>query len=188
VTADRVPEYEPPDTGSADALTLDFAELAHSILRLGEDVPVALDEDDTTETVVQLLADLRRHRKALHDLEAFVEAAAVQRIPFSKAPQRIGDQLVEVRGSKWTRTRWNHPSLARAVCADLIYDQETGAVNEEMASAVGAVADRILAAGHIDYWRATLLRQDGIDPDAFSEQVLGRRTVQLTPAVDEAVS
>lgn len=181
------PEYEPPDTGSADALGMDFAELRHAIRRLGDDVPAALDVDDTTEAVVRLLDDLRTQRKRLAELEAFVEAAAVNRIPYSKGPQRFGDLLVEVRGAKWSRAHWNHPSLVHAVCGDLIYDKDTGVPVEEVAQIVHMVRDRILAAASINYWRATVLRDQGLDPDDYADKVLGRRTVSLTPAVDEQV-
>lgn len=169
-----------------DTLMFDLADLAHIVKRLGDSVLGALDTDDTAESVVHLLAELRTQRKALADLEAFVEAAAVKRIPYSKAPQRIAGQVVEVRGgsSKWGA--WRHDDLAWAVCRDIATDKETGEVVPEVAQIIDQARSALLNCASIAYWRTTQLKPLGIDAADYAERVPSRRTVSLTPAVDEA--
>ena len=73
----------PPEAegqGALDVLSATLNTLHTAITDLADDVPAALDVDDTTEAVVSLLHDLREQRKALAQMEAYVEAAAVKRL------------------------------------------------------------------------------------------------------------
>lgn len=185
--ADLPPDYdhEPPDLGVLDALGADFADLTRVIGTLGENVPMALDVDDTTETVVRLLADLRAQRQELARIEAFVEAAAAKRLRYGR--HQVGDLIAEVRGGA-TRKTWEHDRLAFAVCQDITVDPATGEVQPEVADIVGKVRDRLINCAAISYWRSTQLKPLGIDVDKFCLTEPGRKTVQVTPAIDEAAS
>lgn len=171
---------QPVDTGAVDALDFTLADLRHYINRLSDEVPVALDFDDTTETVVRLLHDLRTQRKALAEIEAFVEAAAVKRLPWGKS--QIGDLLVDVKGGT-DRKVWEHDRLAWEVCQSIAVD-DNGEVVPEIAQIINQARSRILNCASVAYWRTNQLRPLGIDPDNFCQKVPGRRTVALTPAID----
>lgn len=176
---------EPVDTGALDDLSLTLNELASAVTRLSDDVPAALDVDDSTEAVVRLLADLREQRKALAEMEAYVEAAAVKRIPYGQT--RIGDWIVDVKGGK-DRREWKHDDLAWAVVRDVAVDKDTGEVVEEARQIVDEVRSRLLNCIGISYWRTTQLKPLGIDADDYSTSTPGRRTVRLIDALagDEA--
>lgn len=175
-------EDEPVDTGALDDLSLTLNQLAAAVAALSDDVPAALDVDDSSEAVVRLLADLREQRKALAEIEAYVEACAVKRLAYGQ--QRVGEYVAEVRGGK-DRKAWQHDRLAFAACQDLAVD-DMGVVVPEVAQIVGQVRDRLLNCAQISGWRVLQLRPLGIDVEAYCESVPGRRTVQVTPAVEAA--
>lgn len=171
---------EPEDTGALDELSRTLNELAAAVTRLSDDVPAALDVDDSIDAVVRLLADLREQRKALAEIEAYVEAAAVKRLPYGQT--RVGDLIADVKGGA-DRKVWEHDRLTWAVCESMTVDQNGERV-PEIVEIVNEVRSRILNCASVAYWRTNQLRPLGIDPDRYSVKTPGRRTVRLIDALE----
>lgn len=171
---------EVDDVVALDVLGHTLNQLAAAVSDLSDDVPAALDVDDSTDAVVRLLADLREQRKALAAIEAYVESAAVKRLKYGQ--QQVGDFIAEVRGGK-DRRNWQHDDVAFAVCRDLATDDQ-GVVIPDMAQVIDLVRSRIMNCAQVSGWRVTQLRPLGLDPDDFSESVPGRKTVTVTPAIE----
>jgi hypothetical protein len=174
----------PPDVDDVKALDdlgATLTDLAEAVARLSDDVPAALDVDDSSEAVVRLLADLREQRKQLAEMEAYVEAAAVKRLKYGQ--QQVGDFIAEVKGGK-DRKAWRHDDLAWAVCRPLAVNENTGEVVTEIAEIIDQVRSRLLNCAAVSYWRTTQLKPLGINPDDYSESTPGRRTVTVTSAIE----
>ena len=174
----------PPEAegqGALDVLSATLNTLHTAITDLADDVPAALDVDDTTEAVVSLLHDLREQRKALAQMEAYVEAAAVKRLKYGQ--QQVGEFIAEVKGGK-DRRAWQHDDLAWAVCRPLAVNENTGEVVTEIAEIIDQVRARLLNCAAVSYWRTTQLKPLGINPDDYSESTPGRRTVTVTSAIE----
>lgn len=172
----------PPETDDVVALDVlghTLSVLHTAVADLSDDVPAALDVDDSTDAVVRLLADLREQRKSLQEIEAYVEAAAVKRLKYGR--QQVGDFIAEVKGGK-NRTAWQHDDLAWAVCRPLCVDTTTGEINPEARQLVDQVRSRLLDAAAVSYWRVGILRQLDVNPEDFCTSEPGRKTCQVTPA------
>jgi len=174
----------PPDVDDVKALDdlgATLTDLAEAVARLSDDVPAALDVDDSSEAVVRLLADLREQRKQLAEMEAYVEAAAVKRLKYGQ--QQVGEFIAEVKGGK-DRKSWQHDDLAWAVCRPIAVNENTGEVVTEIAEIIDQVRSRLLNCAQVSGWRVTQLRPLGIDPERYCESTPGRKTVQVTPAIE----
>lgn len=169
------------DEGALNTLAQTLLALSSSISDLADDVPAALDVDDSTTAVVELLHDLREERKRLAEMEAYVEACAVKRLKYGQ--QQVGDFIAEVKGGK-DRKAWRHDDLAWAVCRPLAVNEDTGEVVTEIAEIIDQVRSRLLNCAAVSYWRTTQLKPLGINPDDFCESAAGRKTVTVTPAID----
>lgn len=150
------------------------------IFTLNVETKAILEDDDSPDTVVQLLNSVRTLRKALADIESSVEATAVQRLAYGET--QVGDLLVEVRSSR-KRSEWRHDDLAWRVCQDLAFDDD-GTQIDGVAEVVDKVRNRLLLCARPE-WRMTPLKDLGINPDDYSLAGESRKTVQITPAVTE---
>lgn len=165
-------DLEPPADAPSAQVGRDLADLAATVAALSETVLLALDDDDTTEAVVQLLADLHAHRTELQRLEAFVNAAAAKRLR-RNGKQTVAGIKLHVGSS---RVAWKNDDLAKDACRDLYVDKATGEIDPEARQIVDLVRSRLLLCARPD-WRLTALREIGIDPADYHEW--GRRTVSI---------
>lgn len=161
---------------------IELALIEGATKRLGEAIPAALDVDTRPEPAVELLATVRGLRKGLADLEAWLEGECVTRLHYGQ--QRLGEYVAEVRGGK-DRREWRHDDLAWAVVRDVCVDTSTGEIVPEARQIVDEVRSRLLNCAQISGWRVLQLRPLGIEADDYCTCTPGRRTVQVTPAVDE---
>lgn len=168
--------YELPQSGDPDAVTLTIAQITVLLNRLSTDVPAHLDANQTHETAIGLLAELREARQALQSIEAFTEAEAAARL--GKGKHTVDGWQVEVRGGG-TWKDWQHDRLAFAVCRDLAVDPSTGELVPEAVQIIDAVRSRLLNCARPS-WRTTQLEPLGIAPGDYARWETGRRTVALT--------
>lgn len=169
------------EPGDPYSLEQDFADLSRLTAKLTADITARLAQDPDTESACLLLLDLREARKALHDLEATVEAEAAQR--HRGRELRFEGYVAEFRGGR-RPADWQLGELTWRLIQPWAVDQQTGEVDPITAVKLDAVRERLLEAYAVTP-RTTKLREFGIDPDEFCTYVDSRRTVTVRRDVAE---
>ena len=171
MTAEYAPEYEPEPDPIQDALDL----ITTGTESLGREVA-----DDTTDPqeAVSRLHRIRAARKALAEVEAYVESHTVPLLDYGK--QEVGPWLVEIRGGA-KRNEWDHDRLAWDATRDLALID--GAIEDERAAVVDLVRSRLMNCARLE-WRMTPLKELGLNPNDYATVTYGRRTVQVTPLAE----
>jgi len=148
------------------------AELLTALERLDEAVQMVdaaiggwLGDDRSPEQVAGLVHELRGQRQALHKSESYAETVATRVVPTSG---QYGPYWV-TRRSGTKRTSWDHERIAAVIVNDVDGDPHTAY----------AARDRLLQAAGIGYWRTTVLRRYGIDPDDYTHTEPGRPSIDV---------
>lgn len=128
---------------------------------------------------VELLEDLRGLAARLAGVVAGVETHAAR--VMTRRQWSLPDGRIVTRSSG-SRRVWDHRPVAFAVVAavlDDMADPDTGEMVGDRDTAI-RVADALLEAGAVAYWRNGPLDSWGISPDEFSRREPGRRTVRVS--------
>lgn len=145
-------------------------------LRAQADALLTADLDAMScDEAVRLLHEVQMTRKSLQASEEFIAA----RIHDSwkgdtRTPLHVeGVGMVRVFRGK-DRKAWQHEALLRDV------------VDAHLAATGGEIPDPFTVAGWVreaagfSYWKATVLKGLGLDPDEYAETSQGRRTVAIS--------
>lgn len=169
------PDWTQPDHAfHLEGLTYAVGRLVDAVDMLGEAV-VGLD-GLTWDQAAVILERVQAARQTLHRSESAVETYTVKAMRAAKVKQAPieGVGLFEVRQSK-DRRQWDHDALAAAVLDHHLTERADGELPDPW-----EVRDWILAAAAPGYWRTTVLRGLGIDPDDYCASQPGRPSVQIT--------
>lgn len=146
-----------------------------------------LDREGDAATALCLLAQVRNQRVRLAQVESSLETEAARRMRKERLDRvELPGVGVFERKSGTARKQWDHSAVAGRVVQTLLVDPTTGEpAPEEYRDFAYLLRDRLLEAGHVDYWRATQLRALGVNPDDFCTSTPGRSSVQYTPAGEQ---
>jgi len=122
---------------------------------------VIADVDLVSMSVDDLVAVISDCEAAIETLKTFRSLAELEALPSMPSKDRLVVENVGVFRVKRrsNRTSWQHRDVAHAV-VDVAWRQ--GAINKP-----ADVADQLLAAAGVSYWRTETLRQIGIDPNEY---------------------
>ena len=147
--------------------------------------PFYASDEDTNEELTKLLTAIQGWSAPrgeipnrglvglLRDLGTDVGAALHARVDADKS--EIGGFELERKWPSYNQT-WDHARAAEEVAIAALID-ENGAMPESPIDAANTVANAILSAGHVDYWRVTAGDKLGVDLRKFRE-----RGEQTSPA------
>lgn len=117
-----------------------------------------------------LLADLRDFKTELDILVREVEDDCAKLMP--RKAVSTNQVLAERTGGGLTRRNWD----SRAIAQDLVKarTEKYGTFDSP-----GDVADLLVEAAGVSYWKTTALKQYGLDPDEYCQSERARQTVKV---------
>lgn len=134
--------------------------------------------DDLAEQA-KALDLVREARRRLSDVERVLENAVADSMQ-GKTEEVHEVGVLEKRGGK-KRKSWDHEGVASRVVSEIRVDKETGEVRDPSPQ---EVANALVEAAGINYWKVSSLRDLGIEPSEYCEESPGRVTVQILKAGD----
>lgn len=171
--APAIPAYSPPNVRRDVGRTMRGA-----LAVLDRMLPDERANVDGLAAALNLVQQLKRDLSAL---QRSIEGFLVEAMPARLVTVEGLGTLTRYGGSK---RAWDHEAVITGVVRAVLVDEETGQVDASLARLRQLVETISRAAGVTEstQWRTGVIRGLGLDPDALSEKVPGRRTVSLTGA------
>lgn len=146
-------------------------------LMVADDMRAQLVKEGDWEQLCRAVSGLQRIYRDLGILLRECEEDAARLMP---------DKTAEVSGLGFVQRRtassrkWESESLLMDVCRQVLDPEGTGEIQPSRVVELIAVLKKIMPITGSLGWRVTALREQGIDPDEYSDVRWGRKSIQIT--------
>ena len=163
--------------GAVEPKVMPVANGFQDALLVADDLRAELVERGDWLQLCYAIEGLRAIKKDLDTLLRACEEDAANLLPEKKV-MIDGFGVVEKRVS--SSRKWDSEHLLMDVCRQVLDPEGTGEIQPSRVVELIGVLKQIMPITGSLGWRTTALKEQGIDPDDYSEKTWGRRSVQIT--------
>jgi len=141
-----------------------------------DDMRAALVREGDWESLVWIVSEIR---KVKADLDALVRECEENVASMMPNKKEIIDGLGVVERRTTSSRKWESPELLRHLVRSTLDPERTGEVKVEQVMQLIGLLEEVLPLTPSLGWRVTPLKENGINPDFYSETTYGRSNIQI---------
>jgi len=127
----------------------------------------------------QLLNAIEGLRALKGDLDTLLRACEDDAARLLPEKKMVLDGFGVVEARTTSSRKWDSEPLLRDLCRQILDPEQTGEINASAIPDLLRVLKAVLPMTASLSWRVTALKEQGIDPEQYSEITYGRKTIQI---------